>query len=106
MVINCTLLIFPPVAEEALALVTGSKTGLIVAIIIVIVVIILVVLIVRKAVKGLAEAKERAMSKMKALLGREEADQSEAMPMVEAEPMQPASSSKKRLVSAACGQGL
>ena len=77
----------------------GSKAGMVIGIIIVIVLIVLVVVIVRKAMQGLAEARDRALSKMKTLMGREEVELPDASPSLDIQPIQPASSSRKQLVS-------
>ena len=70
-----------------------------VGIIIAIVIVVIIVLCVRQAVKGLQEAKERAMSKLGALMKRDESlELLNATPDTELETVQPASSDKKKLV--------
>ena len=72
---------------------------MVVGIMIAIVIVIIIVLCVRQAVKGLREAKERAMSKLGALIKRDESlELLNATPDTELEPVQPASSDKKKLV--------
>ena len=87
-------------AHEAIAFVTGSKTGMIVGIIIAIILVIIIVLCVRQALKGLEEAKERALSKLQALIKREESiELPEATPDMELSTVQPVSGDKTKLVS-------
>ena len=70
-----------------------------VGIIFAIVIVIIIVLCVRQAIKGLQEAKERAMSKLGALMKRDESvELLDATPDTELEAVQPASSDKKKLV--------
>ena len=70
-----------------------------VGIIIAIVIVVIIVLCVRQAVKGLQEAKQRAMSKLGALMKRDESlELLNATPDTELETVQPASSDKKKLV--------
>ena len=72
---------------------------MVVGIMIAVVIVIIIVLCVRQAVKGLREAKERAMSKLGALMKRDESlELLNATPDTELEPVQPASSDKKKLV--------
>ena len=72
---------------------------MVVGIIIAIVIVVIIVLCVRQAVKGLKEAKERAMSKLGALMKRDESvELLDATPDTELEAVQPASSDKKKLV--------
>lgn len=90
--------VFNKYAGEAIAFVTGSKAGMAVGIIIAIVIVVIIVLCVRQAVKGLQEAKERAMSKLGALMKRDESlELLNATPDTELETVQPASSDKKKL---------
>lgn len=85
-------------AHEAIAFVTGSKTGMIVGIIIAIILVIIIVLCVRQALKGLEEAKERALSKLQALIKREESiELPEATPDMELSTVQPVSGDKTKL---------
>ena len=84
---------------RAIAFVTGSKTGMAVGIIVAIVIVIIIVLCVRQAIKGLQEAKERALSKLAALVKRDESlELLNAAPDVELSAVQPASGDKKKLV--------
>jgi len=85
-------------AGAAIAFVTGSKTGMIVGIIIAVVIVIIIVLCVRQALKGLKEAKERAMIKLGTIMKRDESvELPEATPDLELSAVQPASSNKKKL---------
>ena len=91
--------VFNKYAHEAIALVTGSKTGMVVGIIIAIILVIIIVLCVRQALKGLGEAKERALSKLQALIKREESiELLNPAPDVQLSAVQPASGDKKKLV--------
>lgn len=91
--------VFNKYAHEAIALVTGSKTGMVVGIIIAIILVIIIVLCVRQAVKGLGEAKERAFSKLHALMKREESiELLNPAPDIQLSAVQPASGDKKKLV--------
>ena len=86
-------------AGAAIAFVTGSKTGMAVGITIVIVIVIIIVLCIRQAYKEIQEAKEKAMSKLGAIMkGNERVELLEASPDVELSEVQPASSDKKKLV--------
>ena len=86
-------------AGAAIAFVTGSTTGMVVGIVVAIVVVIVIALCVRQAYKGLKEAKERAMSKLEALIKREASvDLPDAAPDIELSAVQPASTDKKKLV--------
>lgn len=86
-------------AGAAIAFVTGSTTGMVVGIVVAIVVVIVIALCVRQAYKGLKEAKERAMSKLEALIKREATvDLPDAAPDIELSAVQPASTDKKKLV--------
>lgn len=86
-------------AGEAIAFVTGSTTGMVVGIIIAIVIVIIIVLCVRQAVKGLKEAKEKALIKLGALIKRDESvELADAAPDLELSAVQPASDDKKKLV--------
>ena len=91
--------VFNKYAHEAIALVTGSKAGMVVGIIIAIILVIIIVLCVRQALKGLEEAKERALSKLQALIKREESiELLNPAPDVQLSAVQPASGDKKKLV--------
>ena len=73
---------------------------MIVGIIIAVVIVIIIVLCVRQALKGLKEAKERAMIKLGTIMKRDESvELPEATPDLELSAVQPASSNKKKLVS-------
>ena len=86
-------------AGAAIAFVTGSTTGMVVGIVVAIVVVIVIALCVRQVYKGLKEAKERAMSKLEALIKREASvDLPDAAPDIELSAVQPASTDKKKLV--------
>ena len=86
-------------AGAAIDFVTGSKTGMVVGIIIAIVIVIIIVLCVRQAIKGLKEAKERALIKLGALVKKEESlELLDAVPDMELSAVQPASGDKKKLV--------
>lgn len=90
--------VFNKYAHEAIALVTGSKTGMVVGIIIAIILVVIIVLCVRQALKGLEEAKERALSKLQALIKREESiELLNPAPDVQLSAVQPASGDKKKL---------
>ncbi|XP_015773354.1 PREDICTED: uncharacterized protein LOC107351569 [Acropora digitifera] len=90
--------VFNKYAHEAIALVTGSKAGMIVGIIIAIILVVIIVLCVRQALKGLEEAKERALSKLQALIKREESiELLNPAPDVQLSAVQPASGDKKKL---------
>ena len=83
----------------AIAFVTGSKTGMIVGIIVAIVIVVIIALCIRQAVKGLKEAKERALIKLGALLKKEESvELPDATLDMELAAVQPASGDKKKLV--------
>ena len=83
----------------AIAFVTGSKTGMIVGIIVAIVIVVLIALCIRQAVKGLKEAKERALIKLGALIKREESvELPDAALDLELAAVQPATGDKKKLV--------
>ena len=84
----------------AIAFVTGSKTGMIVGIVIAIVIVIIIALCIRQAIKGLKEAKERALIKLGALIKKEESVEfPDAAMDMELAAVQPASGDKKKLVS-------
>ena len=83
----------------AIAYVTGSKTGMIVGIVVAIVIIIIIALCIRQAIKGLKEAKERALIKLGALIKKEESvELPDAALDMELAAVQPASGDKKKLV--------
>lgn len=82
----------------AIAYVTGSKTGMIVGIVVAIVIVIIIALCIRQAVKGLKEAKERALIKLGALIKKEESvELPDAALDMELAAVQPASGDKKKL---------
>ena len=86
-------------AGAAIAFVTGSKTGMVVGIIVAMIIVIIIVLCIRQAYKGIQEAKEKAMSKLGAIMKRNESvELLEASPDMELSAVQPASSDKKKLV--------
>ena len=86
-------------AGAAIAYVTGSKAGMVVGILIAVVIVILILLCVRQAIKGLKEAKERALLKLNALIKKEESvELLDAAPDMELSAVQPASGNKKKLV--------
>ena len=86
-------------AGEAIAFVTGSKAGLVVGIIVAIIIVIVVLLCIRQAYKGLKEAKERALTKLEALIKRDASvELPDAAPDLELTAVQPASTDKKKLV--------
>ena len=86
-------------AGAAIAYVTGSKTGMVVGILIAVVIVIIILLCVRQAIKGLKEAKERALLKLNALIKKEESvELLDAAPDMELSAVQPASANKKKLV--------
>ena len=87
-----------------MAFVTGSKAGMVIGIIIAIVVVLCIVLCVRQAVKGMKEAKERALTKLAALMKREEnVELPDAAPDMALSAVQPASTDKKKLVKSVDG---
>ena len=86
-------------AGAAIGYVTGSTTGMVVGILIAIVIVIIIVLCIRQAVKGLKEAKEKALMKLEALIKRDESvELPDAALDVELSAVQPASGNKKKLV--------
>lgn len=83
---------------EVIAFVTGSKIGMIVGIIIAIIIVVVILVCIRQAYKGLKEAKERALTKLGALIKREEnVELPDAAPDMELSAVQPASTDKKKL---------
>lgn len=85
-------------AGAAIAFVTGSKAGLVVGIIVAIIIVIVVLLCIRQAYKGLKEAKERALTKLEALIKRDASvELPDAAPDLELTAVQPASTDKKKL---------
>ena len=92
---------------EVIAFVTGSKIGMIVGIIIAIIIVIVILVCIRQAYKGLKEAKERALTKLGALIKREEnVELPDAAPDMELSAVQPASTDKKKLVRNMIATGL
>jgi len=82
----------------AIAFVTGSKTGMIVGIVVAIVIVIIIALCIRQAIKGLKEAKERALIKLGALIKKEESVEfPDAALDMELAAVQPATGDKKKL---------
>lgn len=79
---------------------TGSVTGIIVGVIILIILIVIVVLLIRVALKGLKQAKERALSKFKDLMKSQEQaiNMIDAVPQVNVSSVQP-TGSRRELVS-------
>lgn len=83
----------------AIAFVTGSKAGMIIGIIVTIVIVVIIALCIRQAVKGLKEAKERALIKLGALIKKEESvELPDAALDMELAAVQPATGDKKKLV--------
>lgn len=88
----------------AIAFVTGSKAGMIIGIIVAIVIVVIIALCIRQAVKGLKEAKERALIKLGALIKKEESvELPDAALDMELAAVQPATGDKKKLVRNALG---
>ena len=87
-------------AKEAIGFAKNHVVIVVIVVIILLVLLCAVGALVRKVVKGLSEAKERAMSKFNALLNSKDAlDLPEAVPDMEVSHVQPAHA-KKKLVSA------
>lgn len=79
---------------------TGSVTGIIIGVVILILLIIVVLLLIRVAVKGLKQAKERALSKLRDFRKSQEQalNMIDAVPEVNVSTVQP-TGSRRELVS-------